>query len=834
MQMKWVKYAMIGIISLIGLSSCNTTKYLEDEELLLTGNSIKIYGKKNIDQKRAMSYQLSLLYKQTENNKFFFIPRQWFYFKTQDDKDTTKFDRWQRRVIAEKPAIYDPKLKNATEESMTFFLQNKGYFNASVFSDPDVRAKKKKVSITYHVTPGPQFTIDTVSYYSSDSTVNALLQKIAPNGLLKRGSGIEGKLYEQEKKRITTYLRNHGYAFFYSNFILPLEADTTIKSKQAAISLEVAAPYGDSIHQAYKIGDIDVYMDYLPGQEECCLLDTLINGVRIQTSLQDFNVDPQTIYDAIYIAQGQLFSQANLDKTNQQLTSLGVHRYVRLKQLVDTSRQNILNIRIELTPHKKIELGFDVEFNFASRNASGAGNLIGLTASPSLRNRNLIKGAELLVTNFSAGVEFSPSPTDIAAGNFWNTVDLRLQSSLYVPRFGDYLGLWKTMSRIKKPKDVSEDAPNTFYEDMVENAVTRFSANYNYLLVRDFYQYDLFSATYGFDVQRGSNQRLIFNHVGIDYLFPETRPDFDAILAVNPFLANSFGEQLFASFVFRDLNYVYNSKPNKRGGSYYVGYNLELAGAELWAGNKLYNALTSTSETFRLRINNRAPIDFSQYIRTEIDIRRYWQQTPGKSLALRLAFGIARPFGFTSDVPYVKQFFVGGPNSVRAWAPRGLGPGAFEDPLSRDIDNNTRLYQTGDIKIEANLEYRFKIFWLMEGALFLDAGNVWTIEQDTNRCGSQFLISPLEDECINEEGNRISFLHEPFYRQLAVGGGFGFRFDFSYFILRLDLATKLRHSYPYLPTADMTATEADYWFQDYKRGFSWSKIAFNLGFGYPF
>jgi outer membrane protein assembly factor BamA len=259
-----------------------------------------------------------------------------------------------------------------------------------------------------------------------------------------------------------------------------------------------------------------------------------------------------------------------------------------------------------------------------------------------------------------------------------------------------------------------------------------------------------------------------------------------------------------------------------------------MAGAEIWAGNELYNAITGNSDTLRLSLGNGSNLDFSQYIRTEIDMRRYWQVAPNRSIAARFSFGIARSFGFTSDVPYVKQFFAGGPVSVRAWAPRGLGPGAYEDPLSRDTRNNTRLYQTGDISLEANLEYRFKIFWLLNGALFLDAGNVWTIDYDANRCGSQFLISPQEyTDCIDEEGNVFTQVNEAFYRQIAVGGGFGLRFDFSYFILRLDLATKLRHSYPFMPD-ETGATESDYWFRDFREGYSLSKVAFNLGFGYPF
>lgn len=826
------KYTILFTVVLLSLCACNTTKYLDDGEALLVGNDIELNSKGNVDQKRALTYQLTTLYKQTENSNFLFIPREWFYFATGDPGDTTKLDRWQRRVIAEEPAIYDPELRKATAQSMTYFLQRQGYFNAMV--KDTVKIRRKKAKVTYEVYPFQQFTIDTVHFKSEDTIIHQVLQDISYNSHLKEGRGIDGKLYERERDRVSTYLRNHGYAYFYNTFIQPLSADTTVTPKRAQIYFEVSPPFEDSLHQAYRVGQVEVFLDYIPGAKECCVRDTTIGDVVIYSSNDFFRVKPKTLYDAVYLHRGEVFSQANYDKTNQQMSSLGVFRFVRMKKSVDSIQPNLLNIRVELTSQKRMEIGFDLTANFASRNASGAGNLIGLEASPSLRNRNLLRGAELLITDFSAGVEFNPAPTAIASGDFWNTVDLRFQSSMLLPRFTDYLGLWRLTEKLTNrgapPDEGSEE--QSLYDQVRENATTRISASYNYLLIRDFYQYDLFTATYGFDFQRSANQRLLVNHVGIDYLSPRTLPRFDSLLLVNPFLERSFGEQLFASFLFRDLNYVFNSRTNRRGNSYYVGYILELAGAEVWGGNVLYNAFVDEPDTLRLRLGRNAT-DFSQYVRTEVDLRRYWQSNRDRNVAARFAFGIARPFGYTSDVPYVKQFFAGGPVSVRAWAPRGLGPGAYEDPLSRNIQNNTRLYQTGDIRIEANLEYRFKIFWLLNGALFLDAGNVWTIERDPNRCGSQFLLSADEYDCVDEFGKTIRYVNEPFYRQIAVGGGMGFRFDFSYFILRLDLATKLRHSYPYLPD-ESGAVEGDYWLRDFREGYGLSKVAFNLGFGYPF
>lgn len=833
------KYVIAAILAVAFLSSCDTSKYLAGEELLLRGNNIKLNDKGNLNRKRALKYELSLLYKQKPNSRFFFIPREWFYHKSASKAESSKYHRWQKRVLGEPPAIYSKELTTATEKSMTVFLWHKGYYNAEVYYTEFVNPrKKKKISITYHVTPNQQFQIGEVSYFSKDTAINRILGEIRRESVLKPGAGVEDKLYDRERDRIVGYLRNHGYAYFSASSIAPLEADTLIKPKTAEIFFEVLPPPDDSIHRAYHVGDITVFMDYTPGQADSLQYDSLFNGVHFLSPRSSFRIRPEAIMEALFLKKGELYSQRNYDQTNRQLSALGIFRFVRIRQEINPDDPSQLDFRIELTQSKKIELGLNVGFNYASRSASGAGNLIGFSASPSFRNRNVFKGAELLITDLSAGVEVNPAPDAIADGRFWNTVDVRLQTDLYLPRFVDNLGIWRTLNKVRAGKHKLIVSDN-FYQSLKDNAVTRFSASYNYLLILDFYEYNLFNGSLGYDFQRSSSQRIILNHIGIDYLAPITKPRFDTLLGVNDFLARSFGDQLFVSLLFRDVNFVYNSRPDRRGSSHYLGLYLELAGAELWAGNALYNAFAQNPDTLSVRIGENKTVSFSQYARTRLDLRTYRQYTPKSSIAARFALGIARPFGFTSDVPYVKQFFVGGPNSIRAWAPRGLGPGAYEDPLSFDRRNNTRLFQTGDFSLEGSLEYRFNIFWMVNGALFLDAGNIWTLQQDTSRCGSQFLLRGRQYQCIDESGTPVTYVNEPFYRQIAIGGGFGLRFDFSFFILRLDMGLKLRHARP-IPLEEGRSNFRNYWFRDFRPdgGRTGLKagdvINFNLGFGYPF
>ncbi len=814
----------LSVVACILLSvfvfSCNTTKFLGEGELLLIKNDVKFTKGQKVRNKGQLLYELSTLYKQRTNSNFFFIPREWFYYKTSSPEDTSKFDNWIKRVMAEPPAIYRPSLTEATEDAMERYLQYRGYFNGEVSSS--VKQRGKKVKVTYLATPLRQFSIDSVFFTSPDPQVNELLNAARDESFLQTGVELTGTRYEQERDRITRLMRNAGYAFFLPNYVAPLEADTTVKDKKANVYVEVIAPPEDTLHTRYRIGAISIYPDYDPLRTEAQLRDTTIDGIRIRLADSVLQIKPRTLIDRLYLKEGELYRQENYDKTNRALTALGVFRFVRIKQEVDSTDRGVLDFRLELTPMPKIEVGVDVEFNYTNRNTSAAsGNLIGFSISPSLRNRNLFRGAELLVTNLVAGVEVNPSAVNTA--RFWNTVDLRLQSELYFPRFNDYLGLYRLFNRLPFNRRRKSEGTD-FYTLLEENGATRLSASYNYLLLLDFYRYNLFNASYGFDVRRGNTHRYLLDHIGIDFLRPFTEPAFEEILDTNPFLERSFGQQLFVSLLFRDFNYIYNSRPNRFGKSSYIGFNLEMAGAELWAGNKLYNAFASEPDTLRL-----GNTDFSQYVKTEIDLRRYRPVANSGTLAARFAVGIALPFGFTSDVPYVKQFFVGGPASIRGWPARSLGPGGYEDTTFNvnSVRNLLLFYQTGDIKMEFNLEYRFDLFWRLKGAMFLDGGNIWTLQEDPDRCGSQFRFSTPNSPCSVETRSRAG----PFYTQIALSSGMGLRLDLTYFILRLDLGVRLRNPFP-LRGTNGNVSEQDFWFDLSKWQFR--DINWNIGLGYPF
>jgi len=806
-------------------SSCSVAKYMGPNELLLKGNEVKFQSDEPVENKSLLKYELSTFYKQKPNRRFFFIPREWFYYTTLDTTRNGSFKRLQRRRIAERPAIYNENLTDATVEGMLYYLRYSGYYHAVVSYETEVK-KKKKIYTTYYVDPGQRYSIDSTFFSSPDSVIAAELQSIRRQTFLRRDRPLDLNFYEQEKDRITRYLRNHGYAYFYSNYVAPLEVDTARRSPKANVYLEVTAPFADSMHQRYTVGEIVVYPDFNAAKAEQGVyqIDTLIGNYRFRYLSTTKKLKEDVILRSIFLQPGAMFQQDLLDKTYRQLSGLGVFDFVRIRQDADSTNIGQLNFRIELTPNKKIELGVGFDLNYTNRSsASGSGELLGVAFNPSLRNRNLFGGAELLVTSFSAGVEMNILKRQNKEVPFWNTIDLRLQSDLYFPKFIDYLGLWKGMNRIpwgKTKKVLSDD----FYQSLSETSPTRISTSYNFLLIPNWYRYNLFNASYGYDFQRDANRRYGINHIGIDFLVPVIGPEFQRLVDFNPFLGRSFGQQLFVSLLFRDFSYVRTTRPSRsRGESNYFGFTFEVAGAEIWGINALYNEFSVSSKADTLRLG---ATDFSQYARTEFDLRYYRNFTPRRSLALRAVAGIARPFGYTTDVPYVKQFYVGGGNSIRGWPQRGLGPGGYLDTLSLDRSNNTRLYQAGDFKLELNAEYRFDLFWKVKGAFFLDGGNIWTLRRDTARLGSQFLLR--EKAFTNSEGE--TFVNDPFYKQIAVSTGFGVRVDLTYFIFRLDAGVKLRYPYSLIPGSK---AESAYW-EDFRTGWGFRDLNFNLALGYPF
>ncbi len=760
------RFVFFLLVFAVCQSACNVTKHLDEAkgERLLIKNSIELKSPKRLKyaERAPLLYELSAMYGQVPNRRpliLFRAPtRLWAYYWKRDKN--SKFAKWIMEKVAEPPAIYDERLTQRTAKTFQNHLQQRGYFDAKCTYETKPSGKFK-TSVKYTLDLGPIHTIDTVDLESNDSLVLQILREQSGKSFLKRGDPMDGRVFEAEKARVTNELRNRGYAYFAPNFV-EFAGDST--GTRTNVTIEILTP-GDSVmHKTYTIGNIEFFSNTRPDLT-AIRRDTVINGINFRSATTEFRVRPSRLYRYVALKPDWPYRQMDFEETLRDLNALGVFRFVSVKPVQDTIDPHKINVEILTTPNKRISLGADVDLNSSISTSGLARNLLGVASSLSFRNRNLFRGAENLQSSVQYNVEFNVS----SGSGLIFSQEFNFQNRLTFPRFFDYFGFWKGVYSWKK--DTLAGA-KSFYGKMKDHAQARLSANYSYLNIIDFYDYNLFNGSFGYDLSDGEH-RYSFDHTGIDILRPNTRPQFDSIFGENEFLKSSFSDQLFTGFLFRGFNYNYLGNANRFGEHWFYRFSTDLSGLEELALNRLWSAVFG-KQTWGI-----GDLEFAQYLRLDMDgvyTRDFRKDFTG---VVRVGGGVVVPFGDTKTAPYVKQFFVGGPTSLRAWRIRQIGPGGN---IERDPDTGKPIlptrqpfYQAGDFRFEFNGELRFAIFSWFKGAIFLDGGNIWTLKYDPERIGSQ--------------------LRWDSYKNIALGTGFGIRGDFSYLIIRFDAGLKLRNPY---------------------------------------
>ncbi len=787
-------------------------------EVLVEKNDIVFTEKKLKDEKKSdLEYELLTLAKPKKNSKAFGVFRTslWAYYKTDEPQDTSSFDRFLRRKVAQKPALYSDSIANASAISMTNYLNKKGYFEAEVRPEEQIYKKRKIAKVEYYVTLGERYYVDSLQYISLDSSLVGITRDLEKTSLFQKGEPVSQNLYNAEVNRITDTLRNNGYAFFYDSYIQNLEADSTGSDRQLDLDLKISAPSNAPSHTVYRIGEIQVFPNYNIYTVGNKSRDTIINNIKITIPQEEnFSINPQVLINQIYLKSGQIFRQYDYDKTNELLSRLGLFRFIDLKLIKDETDEDKLNVKIYLTRSKRLALGMETELNNSFRSTLTTNRILALGGGLNFnfQNKNTFGGGELLNIVLEGGVEVNIGDRQPNRSPL-NSLDLLARAELYYPKFIDYLGYWKLLNKIKIGKNKSL-VTNNFYKDLREKARSKVSVSYTYQDFFDFYTFNTFGFSLGYNLKRKANENISFTQTGIDFFKSEIRDSFQVIVDQNTFLERSLGDdQLFTGFIVRDLNYAWASNLTKRNGSWKFRLGAEVSGLEVLGLNAIINQL---DEPFSI-----GGISFAHYGRADFDIRYQRNFVDNSSLAFRLYSGAAVPISrLTSAVPYVKQYFIGGPNSVRAWLIRELGPGSFQEfpavepPLFQDTPQPP-FYQAADFKLEFNAEYRFDLipYFLMEGALFVDGGNIWTFREDPERIGSK--------------------LTQNFINDIALGGGFGIRFDFSYFIIRLDMGYKLRSPYEVNGSKWLFSTYRNRSLGDFFTTRA-DLVNYNLAIGYPF
>jgi outer membrane protein insertion porin family len=773
---------------------CNSRRYLIDNQSFLDKNNIVLHTDNTIRDRTKLAYELSTVLKQEPNTRFLFNSRRWFFYAIKKDTKS-RIAKVIREKIGEPPAIYNQKIAQQNTESMRYFLQNKGYFNAKVTLNDTSESKKGLTTARYDVFPGKRYTVSNTLFQSTDPDILKILKETESQSFLQAGAPVSVQQFEAERARFTHVMRDSGYAFFNPKYINSLEGDSI--NTQVGIELNILNPTNNSFHTKYKIGNVTVFPAHNFSENTDNQL--IENNITFKYFGEKIPVNTAILQHGIYFKPGDTYRETAFDRTYRSLSKWEMYRSVSLKTEINKEDPLKLDVSVLLSPAKRMSLGFDVGANFTSTTASVQGNRIGMSGAANWRNRNLLGGAEQFNFKLEGGLQFGSSRT---SKNFIASQEIKAQAELFKPIFLDFFGIWKWVGNLQiANRNVIRPQ---FYKDIRDFATSRFSVTYNYIALIDFYRINSFKAKFGYEYQQSSPEivRYSYNQTSIDFQNPIAYPYFrDTILAKNPFLQRSFGPRLFTSFIFSDFNYSKTTPSNNFGEVWTWNANAEISGFEVGLVNTAYNALSTKNDTFRLR-----KTEFAQYARTEAEARYVHKFTARQAVAGRFLLGIAAPFGYSTNVPYIKQFFMGGPNSLRGWRLRELGPGGYKDPKASELSYNRPYYQAGDFRMEFNGEYRFKVYKYFESAIFLDGGNVWLLKQDKER--------PLAN------------LSSQFFNQIALDSGVGIRGDFKFFILRLDLGIKLRNPYP--------DDNNRYWKSYRLNQFAWRDVNPNLALGYAF
>lgn len=721
-------------ILVLSLASCSSTKYVPQGLYLL--DNVKI----QTDNKNIKAHTLDPYVRQKPNSKWFGLIKTQLYIYNLSGRDSTKWVNKALRRIGDAPAIYDESVAQRSEEEMTKAVHNLGYMGGHV--ERIARIKNKKIALTYKVTAGKPYVVRSLKRDIQDQKIAEYLQKDSVNTLLKEGMLLNVNELDAERQRITQLLLSNGYYKFNKDYI-HYTADTVLNTFQVDLTLHVnkyKAHPADTArnHHQYKVNKISFITDYDMMQS------SLLSSIEINDSIHyrgfpiyyrnSLYLRPKVLVDNLRINPASLYNEKDVQNTYNYFGRLSALKYTNIRftetQIGDST---LLNAYILLTKSKHQSVSFELD------GTNSAGDL-GAAASVTYQHRNLFKGSERFMVKVRGAYEaISGLTQDYKSDNY---TEYGVETSINFPRF-----LFPFLT-------------SNFRRGI--RATTEFGVQYNHQIRPEFSR-TVASASWGYRwSQQGQRANHRFDLLDINYLYmPWVSPKFEL-----DYLSDENKNYIFAynykdRFIVR-MGYMYNYNSiganlgsSTAANSYSIRAGVESAGNLLYACSELLNL--SKNEEGEYSIFN---IPYAQYLKFDFDFAKNIVLDQRSSLAYHVGVGVAIPYGNASIVPFEKRYFSGGANSVRGWSVRNLGPGSFPG------DGNF-MNQSGDIKFDASVELRSRLFWKFQGALFIDAGNVWTIRDYEDQPGGKFHL-------------------DKFYKQIAVAYGLGLRLDFDFFVIRFD------------------------------------------------
>lgn len=747
------------------LASCSTTRKLKPGQILYIGSVVKINpdSSSKIDQEKEIKKILESKTRPRPNKSLLGIKWKLHLYNLAADTVKPKgLGNWLKNKIGERPILLSELKLKYNNDVLKSYLISQGYLQAEVTGDTLVKNKKGKAIYTAYT--GIRYRINSISFPKDTGTLTHTIHANKDKSLLKAGDFYDLDRYKNERIRIDNDLKEKGYFYFSPDYLL-LQVDSTIGKNLVNVYIKVKDIAPDAALKPYTIKNINIYPSYSLRR------DSILRSLKpIQHN--DFNIydnrntfKPQIFDRLVFFKKGENYNRKDHNQSLNRMVNIGAFQDVRAEFLpLDSFKNNELDLNIYLSPLKKNSLSLSTTLTNKSSNFVGSEIKITQTT------RNLFRGAEILDVSASGGFETQYSGQSKGINSYSFTTEGKLTFPQFIVPF-------------YKPKSTTAFIPKTVA-----------SLSYQLLSRDTVYKLNSFKAEFGYNWKENLYKEHNLNPISVNLVRPTKRnlKELELLYQQIPGLENTLQEQFIIGSNY-NFTFTNQMEENRRNNTYFY--------SSLETGGNLWGLFVNKDGNGKYTLFN---IPLTQFIRLETDLRDYYKINKNLIWASRLNLGYGYAYGNSTSLPFVRQFFAGGSNDIRAFRAHSLGPGTYKvDP------NQTFADQAGDIKLLLSSELRFKIVGVLYGALFADAGNIW-LQKEDKRLGSGFKL-----------GNVLN--------ELAVGTGAGLRLDATIFVIRLDGAFPLRK--PYLPSGQQwVLNQVDFGSKTWRK----ENFIINIGIGYPF
>ena len=763
--MQRLKRIILSLLVIFIFTSCAIKDYVPNDKLVLIDNQIDIDTTYSEINKSDIS---NYIIQKPSSSLFNWQPRVWIYYKTINKKDRS-FYRWLNQSFGKAPIYYDNYSTLESQKQITNYLNDIGFFNSIVTATKT--EKKKRAKVIYNIKLSSPYIIENKDTDIDNTLIEQYVTDINDELPVQCGKNFNAFTMNEERDLITNHLRNNGfYTFTQDNIIF--EVDTSFNSKIADITLKI----NGNNQQKYYINDVFIYPDNKKSFRKNIQNDTTryVFSFGKQHPYYTFyfvhDGDPKIKYktfnQVIQIHSGEEFSQKKVTQTYSALGKLSVYNLHNIS--FDTIPSDNDSIKL-LNCNILLQKGKLNSFNIQIEGTNSGGNL-GSLGSISFKNNNIFRGSEVLNIKIQGGFQFQNVSKEIVSSGLFNNRRFGVEARILFPRF---------LSPFRLRQFVIEYQPRTNltvgYDLAIKALYSRYSA----------------TASFGYNWMSNNQLQHILNPINLNSVKVNQTPLFQQMLSEE---TNQRIKDQYTSHLILGINYSLifsnqNIKQNKD--FFYIRADIETSG----------NLLSLFNNTPIVKTNSDGSHDifgivYSQFVRLGLDFR-YYHYFNKSHIAFRAMGGWGIPYGNSKNMPFEKNYYSGGTNSMRGWGYRELGPGGFHE------EGLTKIERNGNILLEFNAEYRFPLYGILKGAVFTDVGNIWNSHDNETFTDGKFDVNT-------------------FYKQLAMDVGCGLRLDISFLLLRFDIA---------IPTRDPQFIESERW---RIKKWQWDDLVFNFGIGYPF